>query len=236
MPRITLIKLLEYREWTESLGDDREWIIQLNQSKTYTLLQSLFSKKNGYIIPLRYDYYLALSNGIGEETHREVLLELESIAPRGAKMVSIPHKYPFTAQLLASRIMEKSPEKLVYIHGEEDETVVAHIDFDDITALTYKTSIYESYLRIQQVYTEITFLSARLGGITSYLGGDNILVILPKETINDFIDNMPSYLKIGVGIAKEPRKALSLATKALDMLRRNREKKKLILHDESEVL
>ena len=231
MPRLTIIKLLGYREWTESLGDDREWIIQTNQSKTYTLIQQLFSKKQGFAIPIRYDYYIALSNGIDKETHREILLEIESIAPSGVKIVSLTHKYPFTAQLLGTRILEESSEKLVYIDGKEDENIILHIDFNDITAMTYMTSVFETYMKIMSFYTNITYAAARLGGITTYLGGDNMIAIMNKDTLREFINNIPSYVKIGGGSSYYPRKALELAARALAIIRKNREKHFLLLSD-----
>ncbi len=231
MPRLTIIKLLGYREWTESLGNDREWIIQTRQSKTYTLIQQLFSKKQGFAIPIRYDYYIALSNGIDERTHREILLEIESIAPNGVKIVSLTHKYPFTAQLLGTRILEESTEKLVFIDGEEDENIILHIDFDNITAMTYMTSIYETYMKIMSFYTNITYAAARLGGITTYLGGDNMIAIMNRNTLDEFISNIPSYVKIGGGTSYYPRKALELAAKALSTIRKNRGKRFLLLSD-----
>ncbi len=233
MPRITLIKLLKYREWTESLGSDREWRIQLLQSNIYSLLQSLFSKRNGFVIPLRYDYYIALSNGINREIHERILVELESITPNGARIVSLTHKYPFIAQLYATNIIEKSRDKLIYRDGVEDENVILHIDLDDVTSLTYSTSVFETYARITSIYAEATSHASRLGGITSYLGGDNMLVILHREAIDDFVEVVPRYLKIGVGISYSPRRALSLAAEALSVLRRERNRRLLVYSDET---
>lgn len=231
MPRITLVKLLRYREWTESLGPDREWRIQLLQSSIYSLLQSLFSKQNGFVIPLRYDYYIALSNGIDRDTHERILVELDSIAPHGVRIVSLTHKYPLIAQLIASRIIEHSEDKLVYRDGLEDENVILHIDLDDITSLTYSTSVFETYMRITSIYAEITNYATRLGGLTGYLGGDNMIVILHRDGLNDFIDTLPNYLKVGIGISYSPRKALSLAAKALTILRRERGRRFLVYSD-----
>ena len=59
-----------------------------------------------------------------------------------------------------------------------------------------------------------------IGGITSYLGGDNLIAILPVDRYIDLIDIMPSYLKIGIGISKIPRKAMELSTKALTSIRK----------------
>lgn len=233
MPRITLIKLLRYREWTENLGYDREWIIQKKQARTYDILQTLFSKKNGFVIPLRYDYYLALSNGINKETHQEILTEIDSIAPHGVKIVSIPHKYPAIGQLIASHLLEEKPGKLVYVEGEEDENVVVHVDFNSVTMYTEMTSVFESYMRIQTLYSLLTKYVFQLGGITSYLGGDNMLAIVPEENLNELLELLPSYLKAGIGLSYVPRKALLLASKALTIIRSGKvEDRFVILRDD----
>ncbi|MCD6301718.1 MAG: GTP cyclohydrolase IIa [Staphylothermus sp.] len=235
MPRITLIKLLRYREWTEELGYDREWIIQSKQAKIYDLIQILFSKKNGFAFPLRYDYFIALSNGIDEKTHYEILMEIDSATPYGIKMVSLTHKYPAIAQLIASHIIRDKPGKLVFLEGDEDNNVVAHIDFNNITLYTDMTSVFESYLKIQSLYYNISKYAFQLGGISTYLGGDNMVVILPEEKIDRFLENLPYYLKIGIGVSSVPRKAMSLASKALTMIREGLVRKNyIILRDESD--
>ncbi len=231
MPRITLIKLLKYREWTENLGSDREWKIQLVQSRIYHVLQSLFSKSGGFVIPLRYDYFIALSNGVSREIHEKILVDIESVAPYGVRIVSLSHKYPFTAQLYATRVIEHSTNKLVYIDGVEDENVVIHIDFNNISELTYSSSVFETYARITTIYSEITSYAARLGGITGYLGGDNMIVVLHMEALKEFLEILPSYLKAGVGVSKSPREALSLAAEALTRIRRERSLRYLVLSD-----
>jgi len=54
------VEFVGYREWTESLGKDREWFIQLTQSKVYQVIQSYTSGYGGMALPLRYDYQIIL--------------------------------------------------------------------------------------------------------------------------------------------------------------------------------
>ncbi|WP_052833587.1 GTP cyclohydrolase IIa [Staphylothermus hellenicus] len=233
MPRITVIRLLKYRKWTEELGYDREWIIQKKQARTYDILQTLFSKKNGFVVPLRYDHYLALSNGIDKETHQEILTEIDPVTPYGVKIVSIAHKYPAIGQLIASRLLEEKPGKIIYLDGVEDENVVVHIDFNSVTMYTEMTSIFESYMRILELYDIVTKYVFQLGGITSYLGGDNMLAVVPENKLDELLELIPSYLKAGVGLSYVPRKALLLASKALTIIRSGKvDKRFLILRDE----
>ena len=233
MPRITLIKLLEYREWTETLGYDREWKIQELQSNIYSSLQRMFSRRGGFVIPLRYDYFIALSNGFKEKDLEEILTDIEPLSPMGVRIVSLVHRKPFTAQLIATRIAEREDKKLIYIEGEEDPVAVVHVDFNNITRTTIQTSVFETYVKIMNVYSEITRAAVRLGGITGYLGGDNMIVVLSTEAINDLLSLLPTYLKAGVGISINPRKALELSAKALSNIRSNRSRQVLILYDDN---
>ncbi|MCE4609134.1 MAG: GTP cyclohydrolase IIa, partial [Desulfurococcales archaeon] len=64
-------------------------------------------------------------------------------------------------------------------------------------------------------------VSLKHGGIAQYLGGDNILVILPDHGYEALVEEIASNtsLKVGVGISFRPRTAVMLATKALDQIR-----------------
>ncbi len=228
MPRITVVELYRYRYWTETLGSDREWIIQSKQAEIYSLLQKLFSRNNGFVIPLRYDYYIALSNGISREVHEEIYTAVSSDCPVTVRFSSVPHKYPLTAEIIATKKLAFSTSNFIFIEGEESPIVVLHIDIDDIMRLTYETSIYETYLMTMKLYTNVIDVALRHGGIASYLGGDNIVAILPEDTYMEFIGILPEYTKTGVGIDYSPRRALELATKALDDIRRRRDKKFIV--------
>jgi len=233
LPRITVVELHGYREWTEGLGFDREWIIQDQQSRFYGLLQKLFSKNNGFTLPLRYDYYIVLANSISREKHMEIHTVLSTASPVSVRIVSIPHSYPLTAQLIASQILASTQKNFVYIDGDEDPVAVIHLDINGISELTYETSIYESYVSIVELLAGIARTVLRYGGITCYLGGDNIVAILPYETYSEYLEILPDYVKAGVGVSHIPRKALELATKALDEIRKSRDKKYLINLDDA---
>ncbi len=233
MPRITVVELYRYREWTESLGSDREWIIQDQQTRFYNLLQKVSSKNNGFAIPLRYDYYIVLANNISRSVHEEIHTILSSTSPVPVRIVSIPHPYPLTAQLLATSILASTTKSFIYRGGVEDPVVIVHMDIDGITQLTYETSIYESYVSILEFLANVANTVLRYGGITGYLGGDNIVAILPYTIYREYLEILPDYVKAGVGVSESPRKALELATKALDDIRRVRGKKYLINLDAS---
>lgn len=218
MPRLTLIEISKYREWTEELDSDREGLVQIKQSTIYRNLQEVFWNKNCFVLPFRYDYYIVLSNGLSEEDLRNIVEQVRDTTPYGVRTVSIVHKYPVSALLKATSIIRR--KEFYYEESIEDEIVVSHIDLNNITEYALETSIYESYIEILAINYYISKQVMSIGGITSYLGGDNLIAILPVDRYIDLIDIMPSYLKIGIGISKIPRKAVELSTKALTSIRK----------------
>jgi len=231
LPRMTVIKLDKYREWTEELGDDREGFIQIKQAEIYRVLQEYLWSKDCFALPLRYDYYIALTNGLSREDLITLKERVGAYAPYGLKIASVTHKYPAIAQLIATKHLA-SGEDVVYMDGVEDENVVLHIDLNNITEYTDQTSLYESYIEILMLNYNIARAIYELGGLANYLGGDNLLAILPKDHYKELIEILPSNLKIGVGVSINPRKALKLASQALTRIRRGEvDKNYLILYD-----
>ena len=62
--QITVIKLEGYGAWTLTLGSDREYALQILQSKMYADLQECFSAKNGLVFSNRFDEFIAVTNQI----------------------------------------------------------------------------------------------------------------------------------------------------------------------------
>ncbi len=228
LPRLTVIELHGYKGWTEILGYDREWLIQLRQSELYSLIQKLFSRNQGFVFPLRYDYYIALSNGIDKKVHEEIFTALLKSSPVPIRMVSVSNPYPLSAQLIATRILAYSTKNFHYIEGGEDPLTILHIDVNNVIKTTYDTSIYEAYVEIIGFFNEIASIATRYGGISGYLGGDNIMVVIPLENMMKFVEIIPDYVKVGIGVSYTPRKSIELATKALDKIRTSRNKKMVI--------
>lgn len=78
--QVTIIRLIGYREWTETLGSDREHVIQGIQAQLHRELVNGFSKVNAWAHPLRYDYLFAITNGVNREGLMSVIKDLASTA------------------------------------------------------------------------------------------------------------------------------------------------------------
>ncbi len=226
-----IIELVGYREWTETLGEDREWKIQSIQSKLYQELQLEAANIGSYLIPLRIDYMVILLENTG--ISNKFLKTLKRFSPVPFRIAVVKHISPILAEKQASQLLSNTKLNSVLeiekCDGKEI-SVIAHIDINNITGRVRENgeSIYTTFLDIIHYYYGIQKTFVSLNGITTYLGGDNILVYLPYQNVNRIKDYLDEKLKAGVGIANTPRRAVSLATKALDDIRREKRKNKAI--------
>lgn len=227
--RISLIELIGYREWTEALGSDREWLIQLSQARLYAEAQLAATIKQGHVLPLRYDYMILLSSNLKHGDNEFVLDAVRKLAPVPVRMVSTCAETPAEAEVKAISLIGKVPPgKLLYEEcGVLEAIAVAHIDLNNVTEKTRSLGTIKTYYLIIDILNEIVKASARIGSLAQYLGGDNILVVLPASIIvnkDKLVDTVfglvKDYdLKAGVGVAGKPRTALKLAADALDEIR-----------------
>ena len=222
MVQVTIIRLIGYREWTETLGPDREHIIQRVQAKLHGELINEFSRLNAWAHPLRYDYLFAITNGLNNDELTRIIKELSEYSPVPLSSGTYADANPRIAEREAFRLaMKASPGESLIGGGDDGYVAIAHIDLIDSTTSTEWTSSYQLYEYVWGVVNQVRLYLAPYGGITLYLGGDNIVSIV-QPTINEEglkpLANLISA-RIGVGIARNGRTAMKLATEALDSLR-----------------
>jgi len=229
--RLALIELVGYREWTEKLGDDREWAIQLVQASLYRAAQDVAKEYGGFIVPLRYDYMVLLASNLGEREHRDVVDSIASVSPVPVRSASYCALTPLEALRGAQGILHTLKPGGLKVAGcsHIEAAAVAHIDVNNITDETLARGAYEAFLGVLRLQYTLAEEALRKGAVVQYLGGDNILIVLPPkdplqvtEGILDGIKGalMPrNGLKAGVGLAPLPRDALSLAARALHDIR-----------------
>ncbi|MCE4625912.1 MAG: GTP cyclohydrolase IIa [Desulfurococcales archaeon] len=220
--RLALIELMGYREWTESLGYDREWLIQEAQASIYRSLQDTVSSMRGFAMPLRHDFLLAVSTGLSREQHEAILdkVRLESRIP--VRMASVPGLNPSEALNKAHKLLQRvAPGEVEYVDGDDGRTVMAHVDINGISRKTRERGLVESLVVISEFIATVTKMAAKHGGIAQYLGGDNIIVLLPDNDYMAFAEAVVevSDVKVGIGVSRLPRRAMELSSKALHMIR-----------------
>jgi GTP cyclohydrolase IIa len=218
--KLTLVELRGYRDWTELLGSDREWRIQSAQARLYEVASRASASASALAVPLRYDYILLVTTGLEETEVKEVVDEIAAAAPVSVRHASACAQRPTDAVAKAFRALRGGPADPCL----GDLTVIAHVDLDDVTSLTESTDPVEAYRQVQSLLNGVSSLAFPAGGIVQYLGGDNILVIMPTEGYERLAQDLASLakVKVGVGVARSGREASALATEALDEIRRNR--------------
>ena len=244
--RLTLIELRGYREWTESLGEDREWAIQAAQSRVYRAAQEEAKEHGAFVIPLRYDYMVVLSSGVEEPAQRSIVRAVAGASPVPVRAASTCSREPLEALRAAQRLLSSVPLGGVEVDGCDgaglEWTSVAHVDIDDITQATWSSSAYEAYLSVLRLHHYLAEEAAAAGAVVQYLGGDNILVVLPPDeplaltsrllaSVEGLMSDSIS-LKAGVGASRSPRKALALAARALHDIRSGTSRGRLVYYEE----
>ena len=229
--RLALVELVGYREWTEGLGDDREWAIQLTQAGIYRAAQDAAKEHGGFVVPLRYDYMVLLASNLGREAHRDIINAVASESPVPVRAASYCASTPLEALQRAQRLLHTLEPGGFEVAGcrHAEATAVAHVDINNITAETARRGAYDAFLGVLRLHYALAEEAWRVGAIVQYLGGDNVLVILPPaeplETAKRILGKIEDALlpgdglKAGVGLAALPREALRLAARALHDIR-----------------
>jgi len=225
LTRLAVIEFIGYREWTESLGSDREWMIQIIQSEIYALAQRRAAEVGAHVMPLRYDYMMLISSNVDKQGHEKILESVAENSQVPVRMASSCGRTPIEAELAAWNLLrETSPGGLSYSECIEDEgVVVAHLDIDNITSMTKRMGAAKTYYIVVDLLHKISRRAEEYGSIVQYLGGDNILAVLPTNNYKSIVEELVNIdnirLKAGVGYAHNARRALTLAAEALHDIR-----------------
>lgn len=216
---IGVIHLSNYESWIKSKGFDREWIVQCLQAHFYEKLSLEAATINAFGFPFTYDTYVVILNSIEVSKFLELAVKLLDLAP-----VSLVFYYGCGTTYLDAlnnlKIVNADYDGGVGVCGEE--TAVAHVDMDRYNALKESRGLHYVAMLIKRVYHEVSRTATVHGGLAYYAGGDNVICFIPRTNIKDFVNDLLNRIrniKIGVGIAKTPRRALELAAEALEEIR-----------------
>ncbi len=222
MVSMTIIELVGYREWTESIGEDREWRLQALQARLYASVQEAAARYNAFVLPFRYDYMVVATTGVPREGLVEVFETASSRAPVPVRMAEGCGGSPVEAIEDAwARLRSVGPGELSLRGCNSSRVVAGHLDINDITRMTRELGLLKTYDTMLHVVSEIQVRAECRGAVAQYLGGDNILVLLPPEGYLSVVEELIAVhdLKAGIGVASNPRRALELAARALHDIR-----------------
>ena len=235
--QVTIIQIDNYGPWTTTLGHDREHQIQMLQASLYSELQKEFSEKGGLVFYNRFDEMVAITNGIGQEGHKEIQDNLAKQFPVSMSMSTGIGDTPYRAQMAASKALQQtgsaqssSRKKILvgeYLEDGLDYVQVAHLDVDGITRnSTDVKSSYDTSRVILNIFSSLGDAFVKRGSLVFYLGGDNFIAVsngieieFVKSVLDEVRSNYGLVMKGGIGESKTARRAAELATQCLDEIR-----------------
>lgn len=214
MPATVVIELVGYRGWTESIGDDREWVIQSTQSQISKALHSIVKDWEGAALPLRYDYEIVILpywTNLGK-FGRELVKRLENVVPTPLRLKYCCGPIPDSLDNCAEEV---PPDRC-----RADEVAVAHADINFFTEITTYKGFYGAYVTALKLVANTASMLVN-DAIVQYLGGDNLAAITSPHKLGKVLDVILSFkgVKVGVGISSSPRKAFEAAARSLREIR-----------------
>jgi len=217
---VGVIALVGYREWTEEIGRDREWIIQKRQSAVYLAAIDAAAAGGGYVVPFSHDIMVVLLNGVPRKSIEEIYRAVSRESPVPVAMRVTTTRHPDWGQV---------PLEPGITMDEYDESGVAalHIDMDMVSKERLQKGFLKPFIKVMDLYIKLIENVLPRGYIPGYLGGDNIVVFAPEEDLNRALELVMAVIgdekyKIGIGVDDNPRAALARAAHALSVIRNTR--------------
>ena len=239
--QLTLLQLDNYGPWTVTPEPRREMDLQTLQSRLYADCAQFVGSRDGYAFFARADNMVAVTNGMDRRDH-ELLQE------------SIRNRYPVTVSLgigvgdtpaaaldvatdrLQAAGSAQDGDRREVLAGDPvdpatttDEAIeIAHFDVNDATGrYTDRLNEFDSFLEIEQGYASLMrYLREEHGGLSFFVGGDNVIAAVPdltradyREAIDHVADAADVDLKVGVGTGSTAASAGMDAKHALEICR-----------------
>ncbi|SDY29914.1 GTP cyclohydrolase III [Halobellus clavatus] len=239
--QLTLIQIDNYGPWTVTPNPRREMDLQTMQSRLFADLAQFIGGRGGYVFFTRFDNMVAITNGLDRTDHD--LLQ-ETIGNRYPVTISLgtgTDPSPIVALESATAGLQEAGsaqdgdrrevrfgEYLAEEQRTPEDVQIAHFDVNDATGkYTDQLNEFDSFIQIEQGYaTLMRYLREEHGGLSFFVGGDNIISICPGMTEADYRESISHVeatagveLKVGVGIDKTPHGAGMEAKHALETCR-----------------
>ena len=237
--QLTLIQIDNYGPWTVTPEPRREMDLQTLQSRLFADLAQFVGHRGGYAFFTRFDNMVAVTNGLDGDDHR--LLQ-ESTSNRYPVTVSLGvgvDPNPAVALEQATEGLQgagsaQDGDRREVLNGtpvaesSDDDVSIAHFDVNDATEkYTDQLNEFDSFIQIEQGYASLMrYLREEHGGLSFFVGGDNIIAVTPDMDGADYraaIDHVEETvgvdLKVGVGRGEHAHEAGMAAKHALEECR-----------------
>jgi len=237
--QLTLVQIDNYGPWTVTPEPRREMDLQTLQSRLFADIAQFVGHRGGYAFFTRFDNMVAVTNGLDEADHR-LLQE------------STGNRYPVTVSLgigvdaNPAVALERATEHLQHAGSAQDrerrevlagtpvadataeDVAIAHFDVNDATEkYTDQLNEFDSFIQIEQGYASLMrYLREEHGGLSFFVGGDNIIAVTPelgadayRDAVVHVEEEVGVNLKVGVGQGDDAHVAGMAAKHALEECR-----------------
>jgi GTP cyclohydrolase IIa len=221
--KVTVIELLNYEGWISGLGTDREWNVQTVQHRLYSELQKAVSEHGGFLVPMTFHHMLIIANGINQEAHNKIYDTMKSISPVPFRASSATGKTLVNAEREAFiRLKTLNAWQTSFIEDDGSRVVAAHFDIDSYLRRLESGTIDEAMAQVNELITSVNMVSKEVEGVSTYLGGDNVVLFAGEDSLEKLENLELESVKIGIGVAVNARESLKLAAEALAFIRKFR--------------
>ena len=211
-----MLELVKYREWTETLGEDREWRIQVFQNGFLARLHEVSAEFSSFVITKDYNRYFFFVDNVDVPRLRSGLYSLKTPVE-----AIVCESYGRSAKEAL-----RNSTLCVREEGMDEEVVTIHLDYD------YSTRERMWWKNISRVRTTAQRVAKASEGVWHYLGGDNFVVFTNLRGLAKAQGELSKLdvIKAGVGIGKTAREALKGSAEALKKLRARRDRRVEVVH------
>ncbi|WP_435069601.1 GTP cyclohydrolase IIa [Haloplanus sp. C73] len=237
--QLTLVQIDNYGPWTVTPEPRREMDLQTLQSRLFADIAQFIGHRDGYAFFTRFDNMVAVTNGLDDDDHR--LLQ-ESTGNRYPVTVSLGIGVDSNPAVALERATEhlqhagsaQDRERREVLAGtpvaesSDEDVAIAHFDVNDATEkYTDQLNEFDSFIQIEQGYaTLMRYLREEHGGLSFFVGGDNIIAVTPelgadayRSAIDHVSETVGVELKVGVGQGESAHAAGMAAKHALEECR-----------------
>ena len=235
--QLTLWQLDDYGPWTTTPEPRPEMTLQSLQSRLYADLAEMVDEREGYVFRGREDNLVGVTNSLGVADHREIRDRIAADYPVtlsagiGTGETPLAALRTATEKLQAAGSAQKS-DRAGTLRGESLDASppfqVAHFDVVDATGrLTDAVDAAAAIDALDDVTRTLRAeIRARHGGLAFFVGGDNVIAVVPPLASADYDDLCETAraetglpLQVGVGTGSTARAAGMAAKHALEAAR-----------------
>ena len=239
--QLTLVQIDNYGPWTVTPEPRREMDLQTLQSRLFADLAQFFGHRDAYIFFTRFDNMIAVTNGLDDADHAALQESIGNRYPVTISLGTAVSDRPVDALEEANRQLQlagsaQDADRTQVLAGEylaeptDRDLQIAHFDVVNATGkYTDQLNEFDTFINIEQGYASLMqYLREAHGGLSFFVGGDNIIAICPELRESAFTDAVTHVerdvgveLQVGVGRGRSAHEAGFAAKHALEDCRHN---------------